>query len=146
MIQDVLYHGLPGEYGENELSVMAVDPNYIFASWEVTEDEVSRNEGDLVIRMYDVTGIRFNGSNANSYFDIRINNRVGSGFFETTMHGKNVIMEIGFIGGGKRFRAIKRSNCVSVPRIMLTFDEIGIAKRLYESGVPVGYLSHGQAA
>ncbi|MEW6107812.1 MAG: DUF4912 domain-containing protein [Nitrospirota bacterium] len=138
IVQEVLYHELPEEFGENELFITAVDPHYVFVSWEINKDDISKGEGDLNIRTYDVTGIEFDGSNSNRILDIRIKNRVGSGFFDIDMHGRDVIMEIGVLSSKGRFKPIIRSNRVSVPRL-LSFDELGIVQKLYKSGIPVGY-------
>lgn len=138
IVQDILCHGLSEEYGEDELFIMAVDPDYVFASWEITENTISKEKGSLNIRVYDVTGIKPSRKKYDRYFDIRIHNRIGSDFFEIKMHGRDVVMEIGFVTPTGKFKSIMRSNRVSVPEL-LKFDKLGIVKKLYDAGIPVGY-------
>ena len=43
------------------ITLMTVDPWKLFAYWEVKEDTLSKIKGTLVLRVYDVTGIYFDG-------------------------------------------------------------------------------------
>ncbi|OGW28376.1 MAG: hypothetical protein A2X59_02550 [Nitrospirae bacterium GWC2_42_7] len=138
IIQEVLSTGLKAEYGENDFFIMPIDPKYTFVNWEITGEAFLKAKGTLNIRAYDITGIIFDGNNFNKFFDININNRSGSGFFEINMQGCDVVMEIGFLQHDGRFNSIIRSNIVTIPSLM-TFDELGIVLKLYEAGVPVGY-------
>ena len=118
-------HGLPGEYGENELLLMEVDPSIVFVSWEIKPDDIAGKTGKLTLRVYDVTGMDFDGSHANRFFDISLRNRVDSKFIDIKMPGKDVIMEVGLLHPKGVFKAIKRSNRVSMPTLQ-TFEELGI--------------------
>jgi len=137
-IKESLVAGLPEEYGENALIAMAVDPNTIFVDWEIVPGEIAGKEGDLTLRFYDITGIDFDGSNANAVIDIRIPQRVGNGFFVISMPGRDVIVEAGVVRPEGRFFAVMRSEVVSFP-FLLTFDDLGIVQKLLISGIPVGY-------
>ncbi len=128
---------LPEEYGENELLLMVVDPHTVYASWEITKDSLPQKD-DLTARIFDVTGVRSEVSPFDHFLEIGIDRRVGSGFFDIRMPGREVIMEIGLFEGEREFKAIVRSKRVSIPTL-LTFDELGIVKKLFEEGIPVGY-------
>ncbi len=128
---------LPEEYGENELLLMVVDPHTVFASWEITKDSLPQKD-DLTARIFDVTGVISEVGPFDHFLEIGIDRRLGSGFFDIRMPGKEVIMEIGLFEGDREFKAIVRSKRVSIPTL-LTFDELGIVKKLFESGIPVGY-------
>lgn len=130
--------GLPGEYGENELLLMEVDPSVVFVSWEIKPDDISGKKGKLTLRVYDVTGMDFDGSHANRFFDISLRNRVGSRFIDIKMPGKDVIMEVGLLHPKGVFRAIKRSNRVSMPALQ-TFEELGITGVLSDPDTFIGY-------
>jgi hypothetical protein len=130
--------GLPEEYGENELLVMAVDPATVFVSWEIRKDTFSKSEGVPTLRIYDITGIDIAGVVYHKFTDINIYSRVGSEFFEIDMNGKDIVVEIGFVGKEKKFAAIARSNVIAVPRL-IEADELGIADKLSGAGVPFGY-------
>lgn len=137
-IRENFVAALPEEYGENALIAMAVDPNTIFVDWEIVPGEIAGKEGDLTLRFHDITGIEFDGSNANAVIDIKIPQRVGNGFFVINMPGRDVIVEAGIVRPEGRFLTVMRSEVVSFP-FLLTFDDLGIVQKLIISGIPVGY-------
>ena len=59
---------------------MTVDPWKLFAYWEVKENTRSKIKGTLVLRVYDVTGIYFDGTNANLVFDVPVFGRIGDSY------------------------------------------------------------------
>ncbi len=137
-IQEGIISGLPEEYGENALIAMAVDPNTVFVDWEIVPREIAGKEGDLTLRFYDVTGIRFDENNAHAIFDMGIMQRVGSGFFVIRMPGRDVIVEAGIVRPDGSFHGVVRSDVVSFP-FLLTFDDLGIVQGLFATDIPVGY-------
>ena len=128
---------LPDEYGENELILMAVDPDVVFVDWEIRKDEVPEAKDGLTMRVFDVTGSESEILRRDSFLDIKIEGRVGCDFFEIRMPGREVAVEIGSFDKGK-FLPILRSQVVSMPGLLLS-DELGIARKLFESGIPLGY-------
>ncbi len=136
--EEIFFGGLPEEYGENSIIALAVDPNTVFIDWEVIPRDISGLEGDLNLRFYDITGIEFNDWNAHSVLDVPINKRVGSGFFDIRMPGRDVVVAVGILNPISGFMPIVRSDTVSFPEL-LTFDELGIVQKLFASGIPVGY-------
>jgi hypothetical protein len=128
---------LPTEYGENNITLMTVDPNKLFTFWEVREDTLAMHEGNLNVRVYDVTGVEFDGTNANSYFDIAVSERIGSRYIDVSPE-KEFITDIGIINPKGIFIAIARSNKVSTPP--LTVSEEGmLPQKLNETGLRIGY-------
>ncbi|MBI5073599.1 MAG: DUF4912 domain-containing protein [Nitrospirae bacterium] len=136
--EEIFFGGLPEEYGENAVIALAVDPNTVFVDWEVIPKDISDKEGELNLRFYDITGIEFNDWNANAVLDVLINKRVGSGFFDIHMPGRDVVVAVGILSPTSGFMPIVRSDMVSFPEL-LAFDELGIVQKLFESGIPVGY-------
>jgi len=128
---------LPDEYGENELILMAVDPDVVFVDWEIRKDEVPEAKDGLTMRVFDVTWSESATLYRDGFLDIKIGGRVGSGFFGLGMAGREVAVEIGFFDKGK-FLPILCSQVVSMPRLLVS-DELGIARKLFESGIPLGY-------
>lgn len=128
---------LPTEYGENGITLMTVDPYKLFAFWEVREDTLSMYSGDLNVRVYDVTGIDFDGMNANSYFDIAVNERIGSLYIDVSPE-KEFVADIGIVSPYDIFITIARSNKVSTPRAMISEEGL-LPQKLYETGLRVGY-------
>jgi len=127
--------GLPEEYGEDNITLMTVDPKRLFTYWEVREDTMAQHIGTLAIRVYDATGIEFNGTNANSFFDIPIKDRIGSRYIDVNPE-REYISEVGFINPAGIFVAIARSNKDSTPPAAV---ESVSPTGLYKAGPPVGY-------
>ncbi len=128
---------LPDEYGENELILMAVDPNVVFVDWEIKREEAPQAKRELTMRVLDVTIDEAVGSHPGGFLDIKIEGRVGSGFFEIAMPGRDVAVIIGLFEKEK-FMPILSSQVVSMPRLLVP-DELGIARKLFEAGIPLGY-------
>ena len=91
----------------------------------------------LTMRVFDVTGSESLRVSRDVFLDMKLEGRVGSGFFELRMPGREVAIEIGRYGNGK-FLPILRSLSVMMPRLLAS-DELGVAKKMFESGIPVGY-------
>ncbi len=104
---------LPEEYGENDLLLLVVDPDIVYASWEIRHEDLPRR-GGLKMRFFDVTGMEPACDGDRRFLDIALAERVGSGFFEIRMNGREVVAEIGNMSGG-RFVPILRSHMVSFP-------------------------------
>jgi len=73
-----------------------------------------------------------------SVLDVLINKRVGSGFFDIRLPGRDVVVAVGIFNAVSGFMPIAWSDMISFPEL-LTFDELGIVQKLFESGIPVGY-------
>ncbi len=129
---------LPGEYGEDEVILMSVDPHVIFVDWEIKKEQVPDEGTPIIMRVFDVTsGERSWEFHRDRFFDMLLDGRIGSGFFEIGMPGREVAIEIG-LWQGEEFSAVLKSEKVSMPELVVP-DELGIAQKLFESGVPSGY-------
>ena len=128
---------MPSEYGENEITLMIVDPYKLFAFWEVREDTLKIFKGDLQIRLYDITGVDFNKSDANSYLDLPVTERIGRTYIDAVPE-KEFIADIGIVYEGI-FITIARSNIVSTPRASVSEGEGLLPPKLYETGIRIGY-------
>jgi hypothetical protein len=137
VFENITQPELPKEYGENELILMAVDPNVVFVDWEIKKEEVAEAKEGLTMRVFDVTRSKSLGLREDVFLNIKIEGRVGSGFFELRMPGREVAIEIGLYDNGK-FLPILRSPALLMPRLLVA-DELGITKKMFESGIPVGY-------
>lgn len=133
------FPALPREYGENDLLLMVVDPDVVYAAWEIRKDALPEEKGEITMRVSEVSGIGISGARAGRPFlDIKIEDRVGSGFFDIHMPGRDVVAEIGLLFSDSTFKPILRSPVVSFPKL-LAFDELGIVRKLFEAGMRVGY-------
>ncbi len=129
---------LPQEYGESEFFLIVIDPTLIFLDWEIIPGDLPSSGLPLCVRIYDVTGIVFDGNNAHGFIDIDLVGLTGSGYCEIGMQGKEIVAEIGFIDAQGLFIALMRSGRASVPPL-LQYDDLGIVRKMQEAGLPVGY-------
>lgn len=135
------WEALPAEYGEDSITLMTVDPRKLFTYWEVRKDALASYPGILNIRVYDVTAVDFDGTNANSYFDIAVNEAIGSGYIDVSP-AKEFIADFGVISPKGIFIIIARSNRVSTPRAEIVVEEIEksiLPRQLYKTDLPIGY-------
>ncbi|MBN1354123.1 MAG: DUF4912 domain-containing protein, partial [Candidatus Omnitrophica bacterium] len=117
---------LPSNYGGTRLTLLVKDPFWIYAYWEISHDSLvslkKSMSGDyadnckMILRMYEVTLVDFNGENANSYFDIEITPYSNNWYVSLWNDSVSYIGEIGLRGPDGRFFAMVRSNCVHTPR------------------------------
>lgn len=110
--------GLPASYGINSVTLMARDPFWIYAYWDISKDilEKSSKKYPLVLRMYDVTLISFNGRNANHYFDIDVGYSTKNWHINLWCDNVSYVAELGTKNKKGGFSAIARSNTVTTPR------------------------------
>lgn len=118
---------LPSHYGTTRLTLMVKDPFWIFAYWELApdyleslEDAISKEEiqdSKMVLRMYDVTLIDFNGHNANGWFDIEVGHHVRNWYINLWTDDVSYIGDLGLRAPDGRFFTLARSNQVHAPRL-----------------------------
>lgn len=115
---------LPLGYGEDKIVLQVRDPWWIHAYWEVcwpTRERLSQELGEdynrakATLRVYDVTNIIFNGTNANSYFDIEVSFDAGNWYIDTAGPGRSWCADLGLKLPDGRFIVIARSNTVFTP-------------------------------
>jgi hypothetical protein len=115
---------LPSSYDQDKIILQVRDPRWLHAYWELrgqTIDGLKSKLGDdfyrakKVLRVYDVTSIIFNGSNANRFFDIPINDFANSWYLDTAGPGRSWCVDLGLMLPDGRFITILRSNVVQTP-------------------------------
>lgn len=121
-----LTHG----YGVDRLALMARDPHWLYAYWEITaarQGEFARTYGSAawsstrpVLRVYDVTGVDFNGSNANGFMDIYLGDGVDSWHIEVREPDHSFCVDLGRMFQDGRFITLLRSNVANTPRASLS--------------------------
>jgi hypothetical protein len=116
---------LPVEYGDTKISLLPKDPLWMFVYWEISQ--TSKNHflntfkenlipSSLALRVYDVTDIIFNGTNANNFFDIRISDRPDCWYINVGEFNRAWCVDLGYILKDGSFITITRSNIVRLPR------------------------------
>ena len=108
------FETLPSEYGENSIHLITINPQQVFAFWEVREDTLKKFQGALTLRQYDITNLDFGRSNADSYVDREVSERAGTLYLDVKP-AKDYIAEIGILYSGGIFITIARSHKVSTP-------------------------------
>jgi hypothetical protein len=148
---------LPGGYADDKIVLQTRDPWWIHAYWEVTLNtwaHLKKELGDLfyqskkILRVYDVSQIIFDGSNAHRFFDIEVTNDANNWYIDTSGPGRSWCVDYGLLLPGGRFVKILRSNVVTTPldgpswitdeEWMIPDDMFG---RLYGLGIGFGKSS-----
>ncbi|MDD5120226.1 MAG: DUF4912 domain-containing protein [Candidatus Omnitrophica bacterium] len=115
---------LPSFYDQDRIVLQVRDPHWLHSYWEIkaqTFEAVKNKLGDdfyrakRVLRVYDVSNIMFNGSNANRFFDIIINDFANSWYIDTAGPGRSWCVDLGLMLPDGRFVTILRSNVVTTP-------------------------------
>ena len=114
-------------YNETYLYLVPHSPRQLYILWEVGQgmrEELARRFGagffqrnHLLLRVHDVTGVDFDGFNANSFFEVDdfLNDKVS--YWVGVEPGRNWVAEIGFRASGTTFfEKVARSNTVFSPR------------------------------
>lgn len=115
----------PHSYEDDKIALLARDPFYLYSFWDLhpeTRARVARANGiradscDVVLRVYDVTAVDFDGGNGHSHFDTTVGAIDGSWYINVPGDGRDYCVEIGLRDSYGNFYAMARSNVVSVPR------------------------------
>jgi hypothetical protein len=116
---------IPWGYGRDRITAMPVDPDRLYAYWEVTDDAIARarsglgagGEGAyLCLRLYDITGRIFDGTNAHVYSDFGIDRSQRQYFFQVGKPSSEAVVEIGLKSHEGFFVKVGRSGRVTFPR------------------------------
>jgi hypothetical protein len=116
---------IPWGYGRDRVTAMAIDPDRLFAYWEVLDESIAAarerlgrggSTAWLNIRAYDVTGRIFDGTNAHSTFDHRVERGDRQWFFTIGRPSSELILEVGLKSDEGFFMKISRSGRVEFPR------------------------------
>ncbi len=116
------YEELPPTYGEEKIAIMARDPYIAHAYWEVTPARIEREkawfgwDSRLCVRIYDVTGVQFNGRNALGYYDQEVYERIGNWYFDLGRPTHSFCADLGLRSPEGKFLTLARSNYITMPR------------------------------
>jgi hypothetical protein len=116
------YEELPSGYGEEQIGLMVRDPYMVHVYWEVTPARIEREKAwfgwnsKIALRVYDVTGIQFDGRNALGYFDQEVSQSIGSWYFDVGRPSHSFVADVGLLSPEGRYHTLARSNFISMPR------------------------------
>ena len=114
---------LPSGYNDNRLVLLARDPYWLYAYWDFSTEEISAaltrlgaQEVRPILRIFDVTYIDFDGTNAWNHLDIELTPFATSWYIPVPHPDAAYCAEVGYQSPDGRFAALGRSNVVSTPR------------------------------
>lgn len=153
----VMPQELPFGYTEDKIILQVRDPWWIHAYWETTPAIFNRLREQFgeavfsarrVLRVYDISNIIFDGTNAHRFFDIGIAPETSNWYIDTGGPGRSWCVDLGFLLSDGRFITIVRSNTVHTPiegPSWITDEEWMIPEemfaRLYGMGFGLGQSS-----
>ena len=118
--------GLPVDYGDTKITILPRDPICIFAYWSISKqyfDKLKKEYGKyffvsskLVIRIYDITDVNFDGNNANRYFDVFVTPNSSSWYVNVGEFNRSWCADLGYLTKDGEFILIARSNTVVMPK------------------------------
>jgi len=117
-------HNLPYSYGKTKIVLLVRDPYWCFSYWDFSSETLRQIDGwfrelsgpRAILRVYDVTGRIFDGTNALGFFDMEINFDSRNWYLELGKPGRDFVVDIGIRDSHGRFYLIARSNTVRTPR------------------------------
>lgn len=122
--QDLSRQELPFSYGRDKMVLVVRDPWWLYTYWEVKDSTWDKFKAELkdefykarrVLRVYDVSNIVFNGTNANKLFDLGIREDASNWYIDIGVPGRSWCVEFGLLLRDGRFVPILRSNIVETP-------------------------------
>jgi hypothetical protein len=121
---------IPDSYNDTYMRAMTRDPEWLFVYWEISEafrNSLKSKMGDAafesakkLLRLCDVTDIDYNGTNAQHYVDIEINDYANNWYIHVPESGRAYVVEYGFLTSDGKFFLAVRSNVVNVPHFGLS--------------------------
>jgi hypothetical protein len=117
---------LPPKFNRTKIVLFTRDPEWIYTYWEITREKLDKisdfigadaiNNSQTILRVYDVTDIKFDGNNSNDSFDIEIEGKVSNWYIRIPNSDREYCVEIGLRTVDGKFIRIARSNQTIVPR------------------------------
>ncbi|HNV69605.1 MAG TPA: DUF4912 domain-containing protein [Candidatus Ozemobacteraceae bacterium] len=118
--------GLPAAYGDNRLVLQTRDPYWAHAYWETGAQrrrELQQQLGldryqrsQIILRVYDITGIVFDGANAHRFVDVPVYEETGNWHLHLNRPDGSFIADLGLVSPDGQFHLITRSNAIRLPR------------------------------
>ncbi|MBU1727583.1 MAG: DUF4912 domain-containing protein [Candidatus Omnitrophica bacterium] len=120
----VMPHELPHGYDQDKMVLLVRDPRWLYTYWELKSSTIERLKNELkelfyrakrLLRVYDVSNVIFNGTNAHSHFDINVNEYANNWYINTDGPGKAWCVDFGLLLPDGKFITLLRSNTVQTP-------------------------------
>lgn len=115
----------PQPVSDTRLVLMEIDPYKVYAYWNINENDLahiqkklgkSLKDAQLVLRMYDISCIYYDGTNAHSHFDMVVQGLRNNWYIDLWSAAKSYCADLGFRLPSDDFHAITHSNIIHTPR------------------------------
>ncbi len=112
-------HKYPIPATADYIALFMIHPRLGHVHWHIREESAEAlrahrgevfNNGQLVVRVYDVTDILFDGFNAHMFFDLEVGGLAGNYYFGVDRLARNYLAEIGLRSRNGSFHFLARSN------------------------------------
>ncbi|MBN1594939.1 DUF4912 domain-containing protein [candidate division FCPU426 bacterium] len=111
------------QYNDNRIVLMIRDPFWCFVYWDLSADkqahiirEIQQAGARLILRVYDVTEVEFDGANAHRSMDIEITTEATNWYINVWASDRAYCVDLGLLYPDGRFITLVRSNIVTTPR------------------------------
>ena len=108
----------PPAFYFDQIGLSFIHPHQGFIQWHIREDSVTALQSELgdkshganmIIRVYNVTNVIFNGYNAHDFYDVMVHSRQGNYYVQVDQLGRNLMVEIGLRLNDGKFLGFARS-------------------------------------
>ncbi|MDM8532259.1 DUF4912 domain-containing protein [Anaerolineales bacterium HSG25] len=114
----------PINYTADYIALSMINPQQGHVHWNLRQDSLTalKAENDqlafapLVVRIYDVSDVIFDGFNAHSFFDAEVHNLSGNYYFQVPQLGRSYHAEIGLRADDGIYAYLARSNTMFFER------------------------------
>ncbi len=113
---------LPSSYGKDKLVLLAVNPHWLHAYWDLSIETLKKIEklpsgSKVVLRLHDVTYIIFDGTNSHRTFEVGVDVRYTKNYyFNIPTSGADYLLELGCKTSDGKFTVLMRSNVCKAPK------------------------------
>lgn len=108
---------IPSFYCSDRLILLAVNPTLVFAFWDLSKSTYDKlaQSGNVILRLYDVTYIEFDGTNAHRIFEAGVHlGMCRNYYFNLPTAGADYLAELGY-KTENNFVPVLRSNLCRTP-------------------------------
>jgi hypothetical protein len=123
---------IPDKYSDNTLVLMARDPYWCYAFWDISNSLVEEKKKNLPpgwgaaklqLRVYDVTGAGVEGQNTGRYLDVSIGDIVGNVYINIWSPAREYQAQAGLITMDGHFIPLAISNRILTPADSVSGDK-----------------------
>lgn len=115
---------IENRYEDNKVVLMARDPHWCYVYWDISDaffksktEETSRSgeKFSLIIRLYDITNVVFDGQNSHRFLDINVSGEASNWYVNVWAAGRTYLADLGYKTESGKFILIARSNTACTP-------------------------------